>query len=739
MSTPDLGSLLRGALAAHQAGRHEEAAQRYRACLQRDPQCLPALYYSGMLALQRQRPKEAVNLLGRLSALDAHKADVWYHLGLAHERCNARSEAQHAYRQALALEGGHRRAANNLALLLHAAGDDGAARSVAHAALTVEPNDAELLATSGLIEHALGHLDAAVAALHAAWTLRPDPHIALNLGAALSDAGQPVRAIDVLRRALNLPDAPKAKLLTNLGAALHEAERLDDAADALTQALAVDRHNRSARHNLARVEFERGRLDAARAAYTELARDRTDTAARFKLATLLPLIARDEAEITQARAHFVSAVNALRNAGVSVRDPLHEAADPPFYVSYHGRDDDVQLLGALAQTLRTACPALCHVAAHCQPDAPRPAPDARIRIGFVSAFFFEHSIGKTLRALIEGLPRARFDVHVLRIPPLVDDTLSRQLAACATTHTLSGDLALARTQIADLAFDVVCYPDLGTDALSGCLAHARLAPVQCTTWGHPTTSGIPSVDLYFSHADLEPEGSDARYSERLVRVAKGAVYPGYPSPPQDGIAPRRADLGVPEEVPLLVCPQSLFKLMPEFDATLAAILTGAPDAHLLVPEERHPGITDLIRTRWAASMPVDVLERIHFFGRRGLADYVALIGSADVMLDPFPVGGGVSSFDAFSTGIPIVTWPRRLMRGRFAYACYRLLEIDDAPCAHSADHYVELALGLLNDPSRRHALRATLRARVARLYDDTQGVAEWASALEAAVHAARTR
>ena len=40
------------------------------------------------------------------------------------------------------------------------------------------------------------------------------------------------------------------------------------------------------------------------------------------------------------------------------------------------------------------------------------------------------------------------------------------------------------------------------------------------------------------------------------------------------------------------------------------------------------------------------------------ADFFALLRLADVVLDTFPIGGGITSFDAFAVGAPVVTLPR---------------------------------------------------------------------------------
>ena len=50
------------------------------------------------------------------------------------------------------------------------------------------------------------------------------------------------------------------------------------------------------------------------------------------------------------------------------------------------------------------------------------------------------------------------------------------------------------------------------------LASLRLAPAQATSWGHPTTSGLPSIDYFLSSELMEPPNADEHYTERLIRL-----------------------------------------------------------------------------------------------------------------------------------------------------------------------------------------------------------------------------
>jgi protein O-GlcNAc transferase len=135
----------------------------------------------------------------------------------------------------------------------------------------------------------------------------------------------------------------------------------------------------------------------------------------------------------------------------------------------------------------------------------------------------------------------------------------------------------ARSAIAAEQCDVIFYPEIGMDELTYYLAFARLAPVQCVSWGHPVTTGIPAIDYFISARDLEPGGADSHYSERLVRLASPPTCYSRPSRPSAALD--RESFGVPSDATLYLCPQSLFKFHPDFDAALAAIVREDPRAN----------------------------------------------------------------------------------------------------------------------------------------------------------------
>jgi CRISPR-associated protein Csy1 len=306
-----------------------------------------------------------------------------------------------------------------------------------------------------------------------------------------------------------------------------------------------------------------------------------------------------------------------------------------------------------------------------------------------------------------------------------DDT--RAIAAAADTfrHVASRPLAaIARQVIAD-KLDVLVFPEVGMHPDIVSFAAMRLAPVQVMGWGHPTTSGSTSMDWYLSPQPMEPANAQAQYAERL------ALLPGlgtrYEMPPLEG-ARSRAEFGLPEDRTLYLVPQSLFKIHPDNDALLARVLAADDRGTVVMFASTHEESTRALRVRVdgvLAAHGVDPARITMLKPDLQHAAYMRLNAVCDVMLDTMHWSGGNTSIDAIAAGLPIVTLPGALMRGRQSAAMLGMLGLDEL-VASDAEDFVRKAVVLGRDAARR----AELSTRIGNRRDALFGRDEPIRALE---------
>jgi predicted O-linked N-acetylglucosamine transferase (SPINDLY family) len=593
-----------------------------------------------------------------------------------------------------------------------------------HSAMTLS-NFADCLNKEGLYQEALQYAVRATElnpGFGGAW---------VNRANALLFLEKHTEAAECSRWALQCaPELPEAH--NNLGTALHEMQGADAEAEAhFRRALEIRPEYPKALENLATLLAGQGLVGEAENHFRKALCLQPDfiTICREKL--LLPKIPPSCDSITHWRQRYQQGIETLMALPDTLDDPAKKLSTGAFDLAYHDADDR-PVMEALRRLFRAKAPALDFTAAHV---AGWQAPAGRrIRVGFLSNFLVGHTIGKLYQGFVRHLDRARFEVVLLHAPRAKRDAFSAELDKLAKRSlTLPATLAAQQQAVAGLELDVLFYPDIGMSPDTYFLAYARLAPVQALSWGHPDTSGLDTLDYFVSADCIEPEGADAHYSERLIRMnSLPCFYQALVAPTQ---IPSRTTLGLPERGTLYGCPQSLFKFHPEFDAVLAQIAAGDPDGHIVLVEGKVPTWTRLLRERWAQSAPI-LNERVVFLPRQPLNLFMALMAHFDVLLDPIHFGSGNTLYEAMVYGKPIVTWPGRFMRGRIVAGAYRQMCIADAPIARRLEDYAPLALALGRDEARRTALREALAQGARKLFADLRAVREFEAFLEAAVAAA---
>ena len=531
--------------------------------------------------------------------------------------------------------------------------------------------------------------------------------------------GQLANAEAIYRQILQIqPDWVQA--YHQLGKTLFLQNQVAEAINYHQQALRLQPNLVIAHQELGDIFRIQGQLEVAKTYFQRvLELDPTDTGTRIKLATLRPVIMGLPQDILAFRRQFEAQLDTLLTSHLHLNYPERETGVTNFYLAYHGLNDKILQI-KLAQLYEQVCPSLLYVAPHCQGKS-IPIESRKIKIGFVSRFFKNHTIAKVMGGILANLSREQFKIYVFFLPQFMDESAVFIQQQADYFEMLPLILATARQQIADKQLDILFYPDIGMESFTYFLAFSRLAPVQCTTWGHPVTTGIRHIDYFISTADLETAASEEHYTEQLIRLPSQITF--YYKPDLPPAFPKtRHDFNLAESDHLYICPQALFKFHPDFDEILAHILTRDSQGLVILVEGFHQHWTELLKKRFQQTIPT-VIERIRFLPRMTLSDYFNLLSLIDVMLDPFPFCGGNTSYEAFALGIPIVTLPTSLLRGRFTYACYRQMEIMDC-VADNPQHYVDIALKLGTDPSYRELIQQKILAQHQVLYEDIRVVRE---------------
>ena len=437
-------------------------------------------------------------------------------------------------------------------------GDHATSRSLYTEATLMQPQNAELLMRRGTAEYWSNDMEAAAASYRQVQSIEPTHFDAwVFCGRALHEARRYAESRSSFRGAIKA-EPTNWHGHNMLASAISNSQNhslYSQALKAYGRAHELAPQNPAVLVNLGHLYREGDRLDEARASYQgaialiqsgegegEFADQLTlADGLRILSAGLLPRVIKSEAGMLADRARFLSAIAELANTEPPLRvsDPVMEIGSVVAFNAHYMGFNDRRLQSQLVRLYEIVSPGLLFVAPHCHsPPAATPTGEqapitsqqheqwtaqtewsparqhyrqriqpsaannldqgSKIKVGFVSSHFKDHTIGKLFGGMVVKLDRRRFAVTVFTFSGPVDGRSRFIHGHDGRTVVLPFELAQARAVIAGAELDVLFYPDIGLEPLTQALSFARLAPVQAMCWGHPITSGSRRMDYFVS-------------------------------------------------------------------------------------------------------------------------------------------------------------------------------------------------------------------------------------------------
>jgi predicted O-linked N-acetylglucosamine transferase (SPINDLY family) len=564
----------------------------------------------------------------------------------------------------------------------------------------------------------MGRPDEAAQCYREALRINPRHRAAhLHLAKAQERLGRLDEAEQSYRAALAL-DPGAVEPLIDLGNLLRKQLRYAEAEASYRQALALRADRAVIHYNLGTLLSSIDRQEEAESAYRQaIAIDPEFGSARWALAMAHPpLIPGTCEEAARSRAAFAGELDALVEWFTA--NPSHDAralVAHPFRLAYQ-EDDNRELLARYGQLSA----GLMGRWLEGQPERPaRRARTGAIRLGVVSAHVYQQSVWSAIvKGWLQCFDRSRFELDVFYLGDQRDDETA--FAESQAAHFEPGPRTLNEwvQAIAQRQPDVLIYPEIGMDATTASLASLRLAPVQAAAWGHPETTGLPTLDYYLSAELLEPPDAQAHYTERLVALPNLGCFLAAPSVAP--IAPDYAALGIDAGSPVLICAGTPFKYSPCHDWVLPAIAKALERCQFVFFTNRVKPLSEKLRRRLAGVFEREGLDfdrYVRFVPWQSPPAFYGLMQRADLMLDTIGFSGFNTALQAVECGLPIVTREGRFMRGRLASGILKRLGLPELVAA-SENEYVALAVKLARESGYRAEVRARIEAARPVLYED---------------------
>src|SRR5262245_22373940 len=626
------------------AGRPGDAAQSFARCHSLRPRDIEALRRQADALTKAGCFEAAIESLDRAIAIEAEALHLHHDRAAVLTRLQRHQDAGAAYDGILMRNRNDTVAMNNKGLVLLELGRPQEALASFESATGIKPRDPQLWYNRGVALSPLQQIESALESYDQVLAIDPKHALSLiNRGNLLGTLNRTQEALACYERALQF-EPNNALALNNRGAALRELGRPEEALASYDRAIALTPHNAVAHSNRGLMLNFLGRPEAALQSY-ERAKELDPAALEHAVHSLLllPVIPGTLEEISSWRARYQAGITALSDAGGSLDDPGEKLTVWSFQLAYHNCNDR-PVMEALCQRFRSRVPTLTATAPHVPSWRAAQIKNRRIRVGFLSEFFVNHTIGKLYHGIIRHLDRNRFEVLVIHTPKSKSDPFRESLDASAnSTLSLPNGLIAQQEAVAGARLDVLFYPDIGMSSSTYFLAYARLAPVQLASWGHPVTTGLDTIDYFVSASSIESEDSQSHYTEKLVCFNRmPCFYPAIVAPTR---VTTRAALGLPETGTLYGCPQSLFKIHPDFDVILADIALGDPTGRIILLEGLYPAWRGRLEIRWRKTFPY-LLKSVVFLPRLSSERFLELMSHMDVLLDPIYFGSGNSMYEA---------------------------------------------------------------------------------------------
>ena len=632
-------------------------------------------------------------------------ANDWYAQGLAFRNAGNASQAVTCFNQALMQQPDSKDACRALAVTLQETGQFGLAIKIYEHLLKIEQSiaiaktppittanakQAEVLFYTGAQLQKNGEHQKAADAFRQMLILAPDtPEALANLGMSLYHLGQQQQAQETLLHALRVKPG-FAPALTILGGSYGMSGQPLLAIACWYQVVAHEPKHFDAWANIAKEMSRLELLDESIKAYEQALAIRPD-----------------DHEILPGLLHLLSRLGRWERAEeikaqLLASDAAGKSAEP-FFLCVHL--PQLNLENARRYTQKTFPLARAYDPKHPLPAEARA--DGKLRIGYLSADFYEHATAFLIAEMFEHHDRARFEIyaysHGMKDASKTQSRLQNAADQFHEIHTLTD--SEASTLIAGHGIDILVDLKGYTRSQRLGIMSQRPAPIQIHYLGYPGSMGAPFLDYYVTDTVCSPEGSDADFAEALIRLPHSYQINDRSRPLPTQTLPRTA-YGLPETGFVFCDFNNSYKITPDVFSVWMKLLKQV-EGSVLWLYETYPEAT--LHMRQAAQKHGIDPARIITCTKAPLADHLARYRCADLFLDTAPCGGHTTVSDTLWCGVPVITLAGDHFVSRVAASLVHAAEIPEL-AVRSLAEYETLALALARDAQGLESLKARLEA-----------------------------
>ncbi len=512
------------------------------------------------------------------------------------------------------------------------------------------------------------------------------------LGAVLQRLGKLDESLEAKKKSSELLPQD-AEAAYNLGNALNEAKRFDEAKESYQRAIKVNPKFIKANYNLALVFSKTNQIEKAIEHYQrEIQINPTFAEAHSNLGNLL----KNSGDLEAAQAAYKKALEVNPRYLEAYTNLLYTLAHNP-NVSPEDAFQEALRFGEVASQGITP---LVH--SHENRDH-----NKKLRVAMVSGDFWNHAVAYFIEPLL-----ACFDKNQFELVAYYNNTKNDNFTARIKSHfALWRDVAtLTDLQLAQQMFNDGI--DIAID-LSGHTDKNRLltfaykpAPIQVSWIGFPGTTGLKTMDYYLVDNDCCPSGMfDNYFIEKLVHLPSIVTFsvPETNTPVVDTPALKNGYITFGSFNRTSKLTQQTFDLW-------GKVLNEVPTAKMILGNVSDEALQRQLENEFS-KRGINA-DRLMFYAKKSIPDYLALHGEVDFILDTFPYSGGTTTCFALWMGVPVLTYAWKSFAGRGGVSGLSLAELHNDFVAETPEQFVAMAKNWSENFQGLQILRHQLRHRI---------------------------
>ncbi len=433
---------------------------------------------------------------------------------------------------------------------------------------------------------------------------------------------------------------------------------------------------------------------------------------RYQKELLFPVIVKDNNEIDKFRKKINDCYDQIIENSEQLNYDDDQIIQTPHYESSYNQHDNLELNIKSVKALRKIYKELSE---NCVVERKE---NEKIKIGFISEFFTNHTIGRLFKNIIFSLDQSNFNIFVLhskktKSSDLFNEFIEKEKNGFLKNIRLPEKLSEKINFFKKEKFNILFYPDIGMSIEMYYLSLIRLAKHQIMSWGHPETTGSESIDFFLCSKSLITNETSKSYSEKLLLMEHLPMIYEMPK-----IKQKLKDAELVKKN-IYSCPQTMFKFHPDFDHILAEILKKDKKGVLYLIKDNNKVYFNKLIERFKKIKFFD-LDRVIFLDPLSRDNYINHLGTSSVLLDPLYFGAGNSFHESMVYGTPTITMPTKFIKSRIVSAAYIQMEIENPPVVNNKKEYVDLAIDLANKENLLEIKKYYQKRAIEKLFNTTK-------------------